>query len=127
MELQSQIFTLTESFQQKNMLFIALFSLNAFEISLSFYFSLIPLILYSVSLQMSVMLSRNWKPTDFGNFGLFSFTQASYHKNSKETGKPWRSTLLSLGENSISMESRTVMLNIHFSHKDAGWHLIKLS
>lgn len=64
---------LTENFQEKNLQFIALFSLNAFVIILCFYFSLIPLILYSVSLQMSVMLSKNWIPTDFGELWQLQF------------------------------------------------------
>jgi len=64
---------LIENIQEKNMQFIALFSLNAFVISLYFYFPLILLILHSLSLQMSVMLSRNWVLTDFGELWHLQF------------------------------------------------------
>lgn len=70
---QTSLQHVNRELSRENRQLIALFSFNAFVICLCFYFSLIPLILYTVSLHMSVMLSKNWIHTDFGELWCLQF------------------------------------------------------
>lgn len=100
---------LIENVQEKNMQFIALFSLNAFVISLCFLFFPYPSnSVFSQPSNECYAFQKTGFTLILGNFGTFNSIQSSHNKQpvlkKVENLGDLLLVLLSLGWNSISLE-----------------------